>query len=357
MFFGGACIGYCGEISLRNSKSSKKGGDTTLKIFDLHCDTVWRIEQARSKRKKITLQKSCLQVDEEKLLSGGYFAQCFAIYTPNQFKNPYEKCLRAIDLYFQELKKCPSLAPVYNYADFNKNATAGKISAVLTMEDGCPIDEDFSKLDRLYRLGVRMICLTHNLVNQIGYPNYGKYLPDGRPDYLTPNVKTGLTEFGKTLIKRMNKTGIVVDLSHLSDKGFYEALACSEKPIIVSHSNARGVCKHVRNLTDDMLEKLADNGGIIGVNCVKNFLNDDVKKGEQTIACMIEHILYIKKKIGVEHIALGTDFDGIDPDIELADASKTPLLVTALERAGLTADEIDCITHKNALRVFKACWK
>ncbi len=326
-------------------------------IIDLHCDTLWRMDNARGKRKKISLQKSDLQVDEEKLLSGGYLAQCFAVFTPNQFRNPYEKCLRAIDLYYQELKKCPSIAPVYSYADIEKNAREGKVSAILTMEDGCPIDEDFSKLERLYRLGVRMICLTHNLVNQIGAPNYGKYLADGRPDCLTPNTQTGLTEFGKTLIKKMNEKGIVVDLSHLSDKGFYDALACTEKPIILSHSNARGVCKHVRNLSDDMLKKLAKNGGIMGVNCAKIFLNDDKQKGEQTVSCMVEHILYIKKKIGVEHIALGTDFDGIDPDIELSDASKTPLLLPALEKAGLTAAEIDCITHKNALRVFKECWK
>ena len=326
------------------------------RIFDLHCDTIWRIEEGRGKRKKISLKKSTLQVDEEKLLTGGYLAQCFAIYTPNHFQNPYEKCLRAIDLYHEELKKCPSLAPVYKYADIENNSKSGKVSAILTMEDGCPIDEDFEKLKRLYRLGVRMICLTHNLVNQIGYPNYGKYLLDGRPDYLTPNTKNGLTEFGKELIKKMNEMGIAVDLSHLSDKGFYDAIACSEKPIVLSHSNARGVCKHVRNLSDDMLKKLADNGGIMGINCAKIFLNDEKKKGEKTLQCMLEHILYIKSKIGVEHIAIGTDFDGIDTDIELEDASKIPLLITALENAKFTADEIDCITHKNALRVFKECW-
>lgn len=323
------------------------------KIFDLHCDTIWKIKEERAKHKKISLRKSNLQVDEEKLLKGGYLAQCFAIYTPNRFQNPYEKCLRAIDLYYEELKKCPLLAPVYEYADIENNAKSGKISAILTMEDGCPIDEDFEKLERLYRLGVRMICLTHNLVNQIGNPNYGKYLPGGRPDYLTPNTKNGLTEFGKALVKKMNKMGIAIDLSHLSDKGFYDALKCSEKPVVLSHSNARSICKHVRNASDDMLKKLADNGGVIGINCVKSFLNADKKEGEKTIQYMLKHILYVKSRIGIEHIAIGTDFDGADTDIELSNAEKMPLLIYEMERAGLTADEIDCITYKNALRVFK----
>jgi membrane dipeptidase len=323
------------------------------KIFDLHCDTVWRMEQKRAERKKASLQKSDLQVDEEKLIAGGYFAQCFAVFTPNEFKNPYEKCLRAIDLYHEELKKCKVLAPAYEYADFQKNASTGKISAVLTMEDGCPIGEDFSRLDRLYRLGVRMICLTHNLQNQIGYPNF----LCGTSNRCVPNVERGLTEFGKQLVKRMNEIGITIDLSHLSDKGFYDVLSCSEKPVLLSHSNARSVCGHVRNVSDDMLKKLAENGGAIGINCAKQFLSDDATKGAQTVASMVEHILYIKNKIGVGHIAIGSDFDGIDRDIQLSDASKTPLLIRALEQANLTADEIDAITHKNVLRVFKESWK
>lgn len=318
------------------------------KIFDLHCDTIWRMEQARAKRERISLRKSNLQVDEEKLIAGEYFAQCFAVFTPNKFKNPYEKCLRAIDLYHEELKKCPSLAPVYEYKDFQKNADNDKVSAILTMEDGCPIGNDFERLERLYRLGVRMVCLTHNLQNQIGYPN----LLEGESNRV-PNTEKGLTEFGKALVKKMNELGIIVDLSHLSDKGFYDALACSEKPVVLSHSNARSLCSHVRNASDDMLKKLADNGGVIGINCVKAFLNDDADRGAQTLSRMLEHILYIKNKIGVEHIAIGTDFDGADTDIELSNAEKMPLLIYEMARAGLTADEIDGITYKNALRVFK----
>lgn len=326
-------------------------------IFDLHCDAIWKIDTARKEGKTVALKRSDLQIDEEKLVKGGYFAQCFAMYIPNKFEDPYERCLSAIDLYYSELKECSHLAPVYEYADFEKNRKNGKISSVLTMEDGCPIGEDLEKLRRLYALGVRMICLTHNLINPIGYPNFGRYFADGSPDRTVPNLTHGLTEFGRTLVQEMNKLGVAVDVSHLSDKGFYEVIELSEKPIVASHSNARGVCGNPRNLTDDMMKKLAENGGVMGMNYAKQFMHDDGRKGRETIACVVEHAKYIKRKIGVDHIALGSDFDGIDVDIELKDASKMPLLIEAFSRAGFTDEEIEKITYQNALRVFQACMR
>ena len=322
-------------------------------IFDLHCDTIWKISNAKEKGERIRLKKSYLQVDEEKLLKGDYFAQCFAVYIPNQYANPYERCLRDVEIYQEEIQKSQVLAPVYRYSDFENNKKNGKISAVLTMEDGCPIGENFDNLYTLQRKGVRMICLLHNLVNPIGNPNFGRYIMDGSPDPKTPNITSGLTEFGRALVQEMNKLGIVIDVSHLSDKGFLDVIELSSRPIIASHSNARAVCGHIRNLTDEMLYKLAGNDGIIGINYAKQFMHDNQELGRNTLECALEHIRYIKRKIGVEHIALGSDFDGIDPDIELADASNMNMLIAALEKAGFTSEEIEKITYKNALRVFK----
>ena len=326
-------------------------------IFDLHCDVIWKIDTAREKGETLSLKKSPLQIDEEKLRKGNYYAQCFAMYIPNKFENPYERCLNAIKLYDNELKNCSYIAPTYEFNDFERNKNAGKISAVLTMEDGCPIGTDMNRLYRLYDLGVRMICLTHNLVNPIGNPNFGRYFKDGSPDRTFPNTKTGLTDFDKALVGEMNKLGVIVDVSHLSDKGFYEVVEISEKPIVASHSNARAVCKSPRNLTDDMMYKLADNGGVMGMNYAKAFMHDDEEIGKQTVECTIAHIKYIKKKIGVEHIALGSDFDGIDPNIQLKDASLMGLLIQGLKKEGFTTGEIEKIGYQNALRVFKECIK
>ena len=323
-------------------------------IFDLHCDTIWKISEAKEKGEEIRLKKSYLQVDEEKLIKGNYFAQCFAIYIPNQYPDPFNRCLKGIEIYEEQIKQSRVLASVYDYSDFEKNAKKGKISAVLTMEDGCPIGENFDHLYTLHRKGVRMICLLHNLVNPIGNPNFGRYFIDGTPDQTIANMATGLTEFGRALVKEMNKLGIVIDVSHLSDKGFYDVIQLSEKPIMASHSNARSVCGHIRNLTDDMLYKLAENGGVTGINYANHFMHDDEAFGRNTSECALQHIRYIKKKIGIDHIALGSDFDGINPDIEISDASKTHLMIAALEKGGFLSNEIEKITYKNALRVFKA---
>ena len=324
-------------------------------IFDLHCDTVWKIDMAREKGEEIRLTKSHLQIDEEKLIKGNYFAQCFAIFAHAHNPDPYEKCMHMIDVYYDELKNCQTLRPAYTYQDILKNKKEGKISAILTMEDGAPIGESFDKLNILYDRGVRMVCLLWNYVNKIGHHNRGKFLEDGRPDDVTPVTDIGLTDFGKALVKEMNKKGMIVDVSHLSDAGFYDVIKLSDKPIIASHSNARGLCRHIRNFTDDMLYKLAENGGVMGMNYAKYFLNNNSQIGKDTITWVIEHIKYIKARIGVDNIGIGSDYDGISTDLGMNSADQLPLLEQALDRAGFTVSEIEKITYQNALRVFKEC--
>lgn len=324
-------------------------------IFDLHSDTIWKLwktNKALPDRER--LERSSLQIDEKKLVKGGYFAQCFAMYVPSDTPNPKRAFDELCATFEKEISASKTLAKIERFSDFERNAKAGKISAVMTIEDACPIAEDLANLERCYQKGVRMIGLVWNFPNKVGFPNYRNFKRVGwTPDLFTPETERGLTEFGKALVLEMNRLGMVVDVSHLSDKGFYDVLSLTKKPIMASHSNARSVCRNVRNLTDDMLKALCENGGVVGMNYAKGFLSEDEEQGKNTVEFVVKHVQYIKQKFGVDCIALGSDFDGIGADIQLSDASKLPLLVSALERAGLTADEIEKICYKNALRVFK----
>ncbi len=322
-------------------------------IFDLHCDTMTEAYRAKKRGKPFCFERSFLQVDEEKLKAGGYVAQCFAAFVPATEKDPYALLNEVIDVYDETVALSTVLAPVRNFSDFSKNGALGKISAVLTMEDAAPIGTSLSRLRKVYERGVRMIGLTWNYPNAVGYPNYKNFTLGKKPDLFTPEAERGLTEFGRELVNEMNKLGIVVDVSHLSDKGFYDVMETSLKPIMASHSNARGVCKNVRNLTDGMLKSLAKNGGVVGLNCAAGFLCVDEEQGKKTVSYLIRHMQYIKERIGTEHIALGSDFDGIDPNIELENASYLPLLLSEMERAGFRSKEIERIAYQNALRVFQ----
>ncbi len=328
-----------------------------MPIIDLHCDTIGVIDRfKRMKDTDVSLKENFLQIDEKKLLSADYFAQCFAMFVYLEVDNPFEVCINAIDTFYEKINECNHIELALSYDDLIKNNMNKKISAILTIEEGGVCKSNISFLNIFYRLGVRMICLNWNFDNGVGFPNYGKFIDD-KPDYITPNTKDGLTEFGFAMVKRMNELGMVVDISHLSDKGFWDVINTTSQPIVASHSNARTVCKHVRNLSDDMIIALNKNGGVMGMNYCAAFLNDDELIGKNTIDCTIEHIKYIKNLVGVDIIALGSDFDGINPDIEIKDASYMNNLVKRLHQEGFNQDEIDKMCYKNALRVFETVLK
>ena len=277
--------------------------------------------------------------------------QCFAMFVPlKKVENPFYTCLDMIDKYYLELDKNKNyILPAYSYNDIIKNNDNNKMSALLTIEEGGVTLSSLKNLRNLYRLGVRMITLTWNFENGIGHPNF--ILREGKPDFKTPNTEQGLTEFGFEMVKEMNKLGIIIDVSHLSDKGFYDVINTSTSPIVASHSNARSVCNHVRNLTDDMILALKKNGGVMGINYCADFISEENK--HSSIEDIIKHINHIVKVGGIDIVGLGSDFDGIDPDIELKDASFLNLLEDALVKEGYSNEDIEKIMYKNVLRVFE----
>lgn len=335
-----------------------------MPIIDLHCDTIAKIYKSSKKEeeKPINLRQNDLSIDIFKLKEGNYLAQCFAMFVPFNVEDPFQTAIEMIDVYYSEIKKNSDfILPAYSYKDIMKNKRNGKMSAILTIEEGGVCKGSIACLRAFYKLGVRLITLNWNFVNGVGHPNF-TYDGINKPNFKEPNKKDGLTDFGIAMVKEMNRLGMIVDVSHLSDKGFYDVYKYSKGPFVASHSNSRTICEHCRNLTDDMIKKIAKRKGVIGINYAADFLHEapeDSKYGDNKsmIIDMIEHIKYIKSVGGIECIALGSDFDGIYPNLEMQDASQLSMLTKALKEENFSDDEIEMITYKNALRVFKAILK
>lgn len=333
------------------TKHSQKGG--FMKVADMHCDTIAEILYAKKsgKNKSICLRKNGLHIDLDKMKKGDYLLQNFAMFVDLQKReNPFEWCMELADTFYGEMEENSAfIAPVRTYGDIEKNIKDKKISALLTIEEGGVCKENLAFLRDFYRLGVRMLTLTWNYKNGLGHPNKRKEFP------LEPDTVNGLTPLGIEFLQEMERLGIIVDVSHLSDAGFYDVVKYAKKPFVASHSNARSVCGNVRNLTDDMLKKIADCGGVTGINFEPLFLYGKTS-GEKFcagIAQVVSHIKHIAKVAGTECIGLGSDFDGITTNEELMDASYLPRLEDALFAAGFSQNQVEGIFYKNVLRVYR----
>lgn len=344
-----------------------------MKIVDMHCDTISRLWDLKQQGEKESLFENKGHVDILKLQKSGYLLQNFALFVEKKkCTDPWEKVLQLYEVYEQELEKNGEyLAPVYCYADIEKNRKEGKISAMLTVEEGAVCKGDLEKLQTLYEKGMRMLTLTWNYPNELGYPNLdsdrGREIKSSAQekeqterdamvkDFLNTPEKRGLTETGLFFLERMENLGIIADVSHLSDGGFYDVLAHARKPFVASHSNARALCPCARNLTDDMIRKLAERGGVTGLNFCADFLVQKPvgEKNPGTIADIVRHAAYIVKTGGEDCLGLGSDFDGIDTHEELPSADKMELLWEALKRHGFSERQLDKVFGENVLRVYR----
>ena len=317
---------------------------TDMRFVDLHCDSILEIYT-----KKKDLADLAGHINLEKLCRGGVLMQCFAAFIAthdcaerNGIRvGAYELFCAMADIFDRQMALYPDvLAPARSYADVVKNRAEGKISALFTVEDAVPLEGMIERVDEMYARGVRMAALLWNYEKALGFPNS----PDAR-EHAKP-----LKPFGREAVERLNELGILVDVSHLSEGGFWDVADISRKPFIASHSCARALCDHSRNLTDAQLRAVAEHGGIVGVNFNSGFLNG--REDYTPNADIVRHMDYIRQKAGIESVALGSDFDGIDCALELRDCAGLPSLAGAMESA-FTDDEIDLISSKNALRVLR----
>lgn len=309
-----------------------------MKLIDLHCDTIDKLMDY----KECNLFDNNFSVDIQKLKKANSLAQVFAIYFDlNLYKNnPYGRFEAMSDKFFREIEKYKdNISLVKSYNDILKNKEDNKISAILSIEEGGALNGKLNNLHNVYEKGVRLITLTWNYENEIGYSHSTKGY----------ELK-GLKPFGIEVVENMNKLGIIIDVSHLNDGGFYDVAKISNKPFIASHSNSRSITNVSRNLSDDMIKILANSGGVIGINFYKVFLgNGYISKIED----IITHIKYITNIGGIDSVSIGSDFDGIPGVLEIEDISQIEKLQDALFKSGFSHNNIEKIMYKNALRVIK----
>lgn len=307
-------------------------------LVDTHNDFIWQVYKSGVDFGK---DNRSTQSDLPKFIEGGVDVQVFAIWIPtNKVRQSYSFTKGQIDrLRSIEEENNEQFEIADSFEDMKKILEAKKVCGLMSIEGGTAIGSDLDNINEFFNLGVRYIGLTWNNSNNIG---------TSARDEQKKGIEGGLTEFGVEVVKRMDEVGMLIDVSHLSEGAFWDVIKTTKNPIIASHSNCYAIHPHYRNLTDEQIKAIADGGGVIDVNFHNGFL------GGSTVDKIVEHIDHIKELVGVDYIGIGSDFDGgINPPVDLYDATQYPEITRELVERGYTEEEIRKILGLNFIRVFK----
>lgn len=360
---------------------------------DTHSDTPSRLDREGWEigERHDPDERSSGCIDLPRMKEGGLDAEFFAVFvgqgerTLEGYARAKESADRLIDAIHQMGKDYPELVEIATTPeDAYRLEKQGKIAAYLGMENGYPIGKDLALVEYFYEKGIRYITLCHGGDNDICDSSFERQNPEDN----------GLTEFGEHVVAECNRLGIMVDISHASDKSFFDVLQVTEAPVIASHSSVRAICDHPRNLTDEMLKALAENGGVIQICFVSSFVKTpdpnperdaamaqleekfgsrrDISDEETrkkwreeymairkkypekraTVKDVIDHIDYVVDLIGIDHVGIGTDFDGGGGVDGCDDVSDMPNITEELVRRGYSDEDIEKIWGGNLMRVF-----
>jgi len=383
----GACVSVasCVALAVFADSVSEKARQLHFSsiVVDTHDDTTQRFLDGDF---DLGARSSSGSIDIPRMKEGGLGAIFFSIWIPSKITGPeaIKHALDQIDAVREQVRKRPKdIVLATTAAEVREARKQGKIAALMGVEGGHMIASDLGVLRSYAALGVRYMTLTHS-----GNDEWADSSTDTA-------VHNGLTDFGKDVVREMNKLGMMVDISHVSDKTFYDALAVSKAPLIASHSSCRSICDAARNMTDQMIKDLAAKGGVIQINYHVGFLSQEFRSSEKAHpewekaigaevqkrcggkeGCqliegdritreyvargdlprvdwtkIIEHIDHAVKLVGAEHVGLGSDFDGANMPFGMEDASKLPLITEALLRKGYSDDDVRKILGENTLRV------
>ncbi len=340
--------------------------DQTCAYVDMHCDTLLRTVRYEEE----TLYDGKGMQSLRQMREAGQMCQFFAVFFPPReelireafWERPDVKAAASLEsvsygvnteetlwkILTQNLRRevaehSELIAMACNAREIEENNRAGKMSAVLTIEDGRMVNGNMDRLIALKEEGVCAIALTWNFANCFGSPNSKE-----------PAVmNAGLTSFGIEAGRGMTDIGILIDVSHLSDGGFWDVAKLSEKPFVATHSNCRAISPHQRNLTDEMIRALAQKGGVSGLNFSPDFLSPDLSNQVSRVELLADHVMHFIKTGGEDCVGLGTDFDGIEGTFEIGHPTQMHLLFEELSRRGLSQRQLDKIRSGNVLRVMR----
>ncbi|MCF2942386.1 dipeptidase [Paenibacillus tarimensis] len=285
-------------------------------MIDFHCDVLAKLLTGEAAGFKGPVSAG-LDVTWERLQQADALLQTFAVYIPEQLDYSVQNLLRAVDHFYQQVLTCPEIMFVRSTEELRACAQAGRTGAVLAIEGAESLQGDLALLRVLYQLGVRSLGLTWNHAN---------WAADG---IMEPRGG-GLTGRGKELVRACNELGILIDVSHLSERSFWDTIELTGRPVIASHSNVRSVCSHPRNLTDDQIRAIIMQGGLIGLTYVPWFVKSE---GSARASDLFSHIDYICKLGGADNIMFGSDFDGFGQHIAgLANPGDIPAFIDELEK-------------------------
>lgn len=340
-------------------------------VVDGHVDVLLRLVD-RSSTRSLDEEGPWGQVNFANWRAGGVNAVFFAVWIdPRRYpkERAVERAHQLIDCLEEQVRRYPDTLVICDTAEEVRRATAaGKIAALLGIEGGVAINDDLSLIETYRRRGVRYMTLTWRGNLKWAGSSQPLRAPwdrtrgrEARAEEEDQLSSGGLTEFGRQVVREMNRVGMVVDLSHVSDQTFFDALEVTSKPVMVSHSNARALANHPRNVSDDMLRALAKNGGVIGINFWWALLEPEGRGSRDegsttvTVETVLDQIDHIVKVAGIDTVGLGSDFEGMsDLPVGLKTAAQVPALFEGLRRRGYSEADIRKIAGENFLRVLKA---
>lgn len=375
--------------AILHAQSSRKLHDKAV-VIDTHNDfPIASIEKQVSLDQNL---KGKTHSDIARFKEGGVDVQVFSIWCDGVIKDPYKMARRQIDSVYTWVKRNPaSMQLVTNSRELKQAVRAKKLGAMMGVEGGHMIEDDLNKLTEFYNLGVRYMTLTWN--NSTSWASSA--MDESAAIANNRTINKGLNEFGRSIVKKMNELGMLVDLSHVGEQTFWDAINITSKPVLVSHSCAHALCPVFRNLKDDQIKAVGKNGGVIHINFFSGFVDsnffkqtaqfnakhkaerdsvlktatdpfeadlflfekypDEVRGLRPPLSMLLDHLDHIVKLVGADHVGLGSDFDGINSaPQQLDDVTKFPLITEELVKRGYSKKDINKILGGNFIRLLKA---